>query len=315
MALPLDDTPLALATSSYGYLRDDLCTCARVEPARLEVRRFPDGERYLRLLDDLRERDVVLIGGTINDEETLELYDLACTVVKYGARRLTLIIPYFGYSTMERAVHPGEVVTAKTRARLLSSIPPSAMGNEAILLDLHSEGIPHYFEGALTAFHVRSWPLMTATARRLVGHDGGFVMASTDAGRAKAVEHLANELHMPAAFVYKRRIDGSHTEVTGVSAEVQGRDVVIFDDMIRTGGSLEAAARVYRQAGARRLFALAAHGLFPGDALERLTRSGLFEAIVCTDSHPRARSLAGGLLQVERIAPLLCERLRMPMRS
>jgi ribose-phosphate pyrophosphokinase len=303
--------PLALSTASYTYLRDDLCSLGGLAHARVEERRFPDGERYLRLLDDVFDRDVVLVGGTIRDEDTLELYDLACAAVKYGARRLTLVIPYFGYSTMERAVRPGEVVTAKTRARLLSSIPPSALGNEALLLDLHSEGIPHYFEGALTAFHVRGTALITAAARRLVGHDEEFVLASTDAGRAKIVEHLANELRMPASFVYKRRVDGSHTEITGVSAQVQGRDVVIYDDMIRTGGSLENAARAYLQAGARRIFAIATHGLFPGDALHRLESSGLFHGLLCTDSHPRAFSLASPFLQVERVAPLFLPLLRL----
>ncbi|MCU0656248.1 MAG: ribose-phosphate diphosphokinase [Polyangiaceae bacterium] len=303
--------PLALSTASYAYLRDDLCSLAGLAHVQVEERRFPDGERYLRLLDDVFDRDVVLVGGTTSDEDTLELYDLACAVVKYGARRLTLILPYFGYSTMERAVRPGEVVTAKTRARLLSSIPPSSMGNEALLLDLHSEGIPHYFEGALTAFHVRGTALITAAARRLVGHNDEFVLASTDAGRAKTVEHLANELRVPASFVYKRRLDGGHTEVTGVSAQVQGQDVVIYDDMIRTGSSLENAARAYLQAGARRIFAVATHGLFPGDALERLQRSGLFQAILCTDSHPRALARAGSFLQVERVAPLFLPLLRM----
>lgn len=302
----MPSSPLVLSTSSYTYFRDDLCSLANLDFLRVEERRFPDGERYLRLLDNVFDRDIILVGGTINDEDTLEIYDLACAAVKYGARRLTLVIPYFGYSTMERAVKPGEVVTAKTRARLLSSIPPSAMGNEVLLLDLHSEGIPHYFEGILTAFHVRGTSLITSAARRLVGHDDEFVMASTDAGRAKVVEHLANELKVPASFVYKRRIDGAHTEVTGVSAQVQGRDVVIYDDMIRTGGSLESAARAYLQAGASRIFALATHGLLPEDALQRLERSGLFHGLLCTDSHPRARTLAlaHSFLQIEHAAPL-----------
>jgi ribose-phosphate pyrophosphokinase len=97
-----------------------------------------------------------------------------------------------------------------------------------------------------------------------------------------------------------------------VSAQVQGRDVVIYDDMIRTGGSLLNAARAYQDAGARRLFVITTHGLFPGDALPRLEASGLFSAIVATDSHPRARLLAGPSLQIEPIAPLLAAALKMP---
>jgi ribose-phosphate pyrophosphokinase len=90
---------------------------------KVEVKDFPDGERYQRIVSDISDKDVILVAGTISDQDTLELYDLACALVKYGARSLDLVIPYFGYSTMERSVKRGEVVTAKTRARLLSSIP------------------------------------------------------------------------------------------------------------------------------------------------------------------------------------------------
>jgi ribose-phosphate pyrophosphokinase len=89
----------------------------------MEVSTFTDGERYQRILSKIENRDVILIGGTVTDEPTLELYDLASSLVSYGANSLTLVIPYFGYSTMERAVLSGEIVTAKTRARLFSAIP------------------------------------------------------------------------------------------------------------------------------------------------------------------------------------------------
>ena len=115
---------------------------------------------------------------------------------------------------------------------------------------------------------------------------------------------------MPAAFVYKRRLDGASTEVTGVSAQVAGKRVVIYDDMIRTGGSLMQAAEAYRAAGARTISAIATHGLFPGDSLERIVKSGLFQTIACTDSHPRARSLAGPHLRVEPTAHLFAAALR-----
>ena len=304
---------LVLATSSYHYLADDLCRAGSLAAGRIELKLFPDGERYLRVQDDVANRDVVLVGGTISDEATLELYDLACSVVKDGARRLTLVIPYFGYSTMERAVRPGEVVTAKTRARLLSAVPIAPFGNRALLLDLHSEGIPHYFEGGISAIHVYGKSLVSRAARSLTGSSHDFVLASTDAGRAKWVESLANLMGVPASFVYKRRLDGEHTEVTGVSAQVEGRDVVVYDDMIRTGGSLLQAAESYRKAGARRLFAVTTHALLPGASLERIEQSGLFVAMACTDSHPRARELASPYLAVEPVAPLFLPYLASPV--
>lgn len=300
------DHPLLFCTREYGYLRDALLRFGG-EAGHVERVDFPDGERLLRITEDVDDRETLLVGGSTDDAATLELFDLATGLVTAGAKRLTLVIPYYGYSTMERAVRPGEVVTAKTRARLFSSIPPASYGNRVLLLDLHSEGIPHYFEGEITAFHVYAKELVKEAARRLAGD--GFVMACTDAGRAKWVESLANELGTEVAFVFKRRVSGSQTEVTASSARVAGRDVVIYDDMIRTGGSLIEAGRAYRAAGAARLWAITTHGLFPGNALDKLRASGLFEKVVCTDSHPRARKLASEFLEVLDVSPMFARHL------
>ncbi len=277
------------STAEYTYLRDALIGEDRRagNVARVD---FPDGERLLRIVEDVDGEEVVLVGGTTDDSSTLELYDLATGLVTHGARRLTLVVPYFGYSTMERSTRPGEIVTAKARARLLSSIPPASYGNRMLMLDLHSEGIPHYVEGDLRAFHVYAKELVRQAARAFGAND--FVMACTDAGRAKWVESLANDLGVTAAFIFKRRLSGSETEVLSTSAQVEGRAVVIYDDMIRTGGSLIKAGEAYREAGAAKMIAIATHGLFPGDALARIRDSGLFEHVVITDSHPRARQLA-----------------------
>jgi ribose-phosphate pyrophosphokinase len=294
---------IVFATQTYGRLADDIAAPLSAERGAVEVRTFPDGERYQRLVSSVDGRDVVLVGGTISDSDTLELYDLACALVGAGARRFTLVLPYFGYSTMERAVRSGEVVTAKTRARLLSSLPASASQSRVLLLDLHAEGIPHYFEGALRPVHVYAKSIVTDVAREVGGED--FVLACTDAGRAKWVESLANDLKVQASFVFKRRLDDRTTEVSAMNAQVTGKCVVIYDDMIRTGSSLERAAEAYRSAGATKIAAIATHGLFPGDALARLQRSGLFARIDVTDSHPRAPALESDFLRVHSCAMLL----------
>jgi ribose-phosphate pyrophosphokinase len=313
---------LIFSTQKYVYLRDAVLATKRSQElsfvkGETEVMLFPDGERYQRVLSDVDGMEVVLIGGTISDADTLELYDLACTMVSLGAASLLLVIPYFGYSTMERAVKHGEVVTAKTRAYLLSSIPTTAMGNRVILLDLHTEGLPYYFEGKIRPIHLYGKSLVAQSCRELVGEDDWhtrrFVLASTDAGRAKWVESLANDMDVQAAFVLKRRIDGSHTEVTSISREVHDQYVIIYDDMIRTGGSLIGAARAYQQAGARQIASITTHGLFTGDGLKRIRESGLFTGVVCTDSHPNAiqnlEQNPDGFLRVTSIAELLMGKL------
>ncbi len=299
--------PLIFATEPYRDLAEAVCRAGGFERGEVERKRFPDGERYLRLATRPTDRDVVVLGGTIDEAAITEVYDLGCGAVFYGARSLSLLVPYFGYSTMERAVRSGEVVTAKTRARLLSSIPPAYRGNRIALLDLHSEGLPFYFGGGFHTRHLYAKPQIIEAARELGGED--FVLASTDAGRAKWVESLANDLGVDAALVTKRRVSGSETEVTAVEAHVGDKKVVIYDDMIRTGGSLIGAARAYFDAGASEVSAIATHGVLPGDALDRLRETGLFQRIVCTDSHPRAVELAGDLLKIKSIAPLLARYL------
>jgi ribose-phosphate pyrophosphokinase len=295
--------PLVFSLPEYRYLQDAFCSQSSFEAGSIENKLFPDGERYLRLQSDVTGRHVILIGGTISDSATLMLYDLATALVKFGAERLIVVIPYFGYATMERASKSGEVVIAKTRARLLSSLPDANFGNHLVFLDLHSDGIPHYLEGNITAAHVYGRRLIIAAAKKLYGDE--FVLASTDAGRAKWVQSMANEMRVDAAFVYKRRLDGATTEVTAVSANVAGKNVVLYDDMIRTGSSLMNAGRAYLDAGAKELVAIATHAVLPGDAWMKIKNSGLFKQILCTDSHPRALELAPQGLEILPVASLL----------
>jgi ribose-phosphate pyrophosphokinase len=148
--------------------------------------------------------------------------------------------------------------------------------------------------------------LLLDEIRRVGGQE--FVLGATDAGRAKLVESLANDLGAEGAFIFKRRHDDGTTEAASMNADVRGRKVVIYDDMIRTGGSLIGAARAYLEAGSTSTAAVATHGVFPNDALQRLEDSGLFTHIVCTDSHPRAHELVGeARLDVVSIAGLLAD--------
>ncbi|MCB9234863.1 MAG: ribose-phosphate pyrophosphokinase [Bacteroidia bacterium] len=299
--------PIIFAVKSYEYLLEKLLPLTGFDRGEIEFNQFPDGESYHRVLNTVRERKVILLGGTWDDHTTLELYDVASSIVMDGAKSLTLILPYFGYSTMERAVRAGEVVKAKTRARLISSIPQASIRNKVILMDLHTEGIPYYFERDLRTAHLYAKKVIVETCRRYGGQD--FVLACTDAGRAKWVESLANDMGVQASFVFKRRISGEKTEITGVSAWVKDKDVIIYDDMIRTGGSMIKAAEAYLQAGARSIMGITTHGIFPGNSLEKMRASGHFRHLVATDSHPNAVALQNDFLEVVSLAPVFGEYL------
>ncbi len=282
---------LLFATPSYAYLEPSFLAAGEFERGVVERKLFADGERYLRIASDLWGRDVVLLGGTPTDLDWLEVFDLACGIARGGARSLAIVMPYYGYSTMERAVRPGEVVVAKTRARLLSAVPAPEGGTRVFLFDLHTDGIEFYLDDRVLTRHVYGAPLITSKVRERMG-DTPFVLGACDAGRAKWVQSLARDLNVEPAFVYKRRDESSGAlAVTGINADVRGKEVVVYDDMIRTGGSLMQAATAYLAAGASRVHAVASHIVLPGDAYERIKASGVLASIMGTDSHPGSQKL------------------------
>lgn len=308
----MNEQIIVFSTQKYTYLQDTFIKKDVFEKGELEHKLFPDGESYYRILSKVLTKEAVLIGGTVSEKDTMELYDLASGLVDAGVKRLTIIIPFYGYSTMERAVKSGEIVTAKTRARLLSAIPQSYLGNRIVMVDLHVSGLQYYFENGVHTAHLYAKPLILEAARKLGGgenRNNDFVLASADAGRAKWVESLAFDLGVDAAFVYKRRSSGSDTEITGVNADVRGKKVVLYDDMIRTGGSLINAAKVYKEAGAKQIFVVATHGVFPSGSVERLEDSQLIEKIIVTDTHPNAKEAAQktDFIEISSISDLLIQ--------
>lgn len=298
---------LLFSTRAYAYLADELALHQCFEQGLINRQIFPDGEIYHRLDTEVENRKVVLIGGTIDDANTMELYDLAQGIIHAGARSLDIVIPYFGYATMEREVLRGEIVKAKNRAQLFSALPPCAEANRVFLMDLHSEGIPYYFDREIRCRHLYCKEVILQSLKELGGQD--FILASTDAGRAKWVESLANDLHVRSAFVYKQRLSGSQTTVTGVNADVQNKTVVIYDDMIRTGGSLLQAAQAYREAGAGTIYAVTTHGLFTNQTLARIESYGLIRGVIATNTHPLALQQSSRLLQVKSVAAIIFDGL------
>lgn len=269
----------------------------------VERKTFADGERYIRL-PDVKNQEVVIYGGTINDSATLDIFRMGCAAVKYGATKLTLVIPYFGYARMERAVKSGEVVVAKTQARLLSAIPKAPLGNHIIMMDLHADGITHYFEDSVFSQHVYGKEVVLEAIKEFGGDN--YVLGSSDSGRSKWVESLACELGVQPAFVYKKRIDGEHTEVTGIDADVNGKTVVIYDDLAMTGGTLINAANAYREKGAIKVFAVCSHGVLPNNSIFKIER--FLDGMACTDSHPNAlaaQKLAPTFLKIKTVLPTL----------
>lgn len=278
----------------------------------IETNVFPDGEVYHRIETNIEDADVIYIAGTPKDADWLEILDVCSAMVKYGAHTLTVIMPYMSYSTMERTVKTREVVKAKTRCRVLSAIPKSHK-NRFIFMDLHVDTIPHYLEGDLVAEELKCDEIVRETAKEMAGDD--FIFASADLGRVKDITKMASSMGVNAAFISKERKSGTDTEVSFVvGASVKGKKVVMYDDMIRTGGSLIKAGQVYKDAGASEVYAISTHGVFPSMSAKKLVDSGVFEYVTTTNSHPRASISAAteGVvekLQIKSIAEMLYRRI------
>lgn len=287
---------LVLSTAQYTRLADDISRLIHREsnlvgtkPVNAVHREyFPDGEVYLRIVKAVQNRHVVIVGGTRTAEEMIEIASLAWQVVRDGAARLSLVIPYFGYSTMERAVQFGEVVRAKVNATLLSSIPNPPGGKILFLVDLHAEGIQHYFEGNASVVHLYAkGPILSAVKRLIRGSDQHLVVGSADTGRAKWVESYANEIGAEIAIITKRRHDGRTTEILNVGgASVKNKTVLLYDDMIRSGGSIIKAAEAYRKAGARKIIIACTHLVLTKNNEEETLQKVLkcADALIATDS-------------------------------
>jgi len=179
---------------------------------------------------------------------------------------------------------------AKTIARQLSAIPRAAQGNRVLLMDLHSAGIVYYFEGDTVALELYAEPKLLEAIGRL--RLKRLCLASTDMGRAKWVESFANRLHAPVALIHKKRLSGSETRISAVVGDVAGMDVLIYDDMIRTGGSLLQAAEAYVKAGAASVQAAATHLVLPAGTVQRLEESPLAR-VIGTDTHPNHALVEG----------------------
>lgn len=324
-------TKLLFASEQYSYLAEEI-TSIDLDIAEkqkkegdntlsfgsfingiITTKKFPDGEVYHKIDTNVEDADVIYIAGTPNDADWLEILDVCSAMVKYGAHTLTVILPYISYSTMERAVKKREVVKAKTRSRVLSAIPKSHR-NRFIFMDLHVDTLPHYLEGDLVAEELSCFEIVKETAKEMAGDD--FVFASADLGRVKQISKMAESIGVSAAFVAKERKSGSDTEVKFVTgANVKGKKVVIYDDMIRTGGSLIDAGKVYRDAGASEVYAIATHGVFPGWSAKKIQDSEVFDYIATTNTHPRAcvSAASEGIdnLQIKSIADILYRRIIM----
>lgn len=282
-----------LAGMVAGYMGIPLTT--------MEHKIFADGEQYHAFPCDIGGRDLVVIGVTHDDGAYQELLDLIAGGRYWNAASVNVIIPYLGYSTMERAKpESGEIPKGVTRTRQIFR----TRANFVAFVDLHSETVLHAHSGDVFTHHI--WTEQLAVARiRELGLEN-FVLVSPDYGFSKRVARMAGLLDCPHTAANKDRFDVDNTIVAQLSSAVNGRMAIICDDMIRTGGSmLQTVDRCY-EAGAVDVMVMATHLVMAGDARQRFQDRGV-KCIIGADTYPGRKS--DELLSVYSVAPLIAREL------
>ena len=267
---------------------------------RTVVTRFPDSELYVELGDSVRGCDVYVIQptGPAVDGHVMELLLLADASRRAGAARLTAVIPYFGYGRQDRRARGREAVPGRVIADMLGV----AGFQRIVSVDLHTPSLEGFFSIPLE--HLSAVAVLANAIDDLVTGDA--VIVAPDLGAVKLAESYAQLLRRPIAIAHKTRLSGSDVKVHGIVGEVAGRVPVIVDDMISTGGTIEAAVKALLAAGCRReITVVASHALLVGPAVQRLSALPL-KRLVVTDSLPLPEhsSLA---IDTVSLAPMLGE--------
>jgi ribose-phosphate pyrophosphokinase len=256
-------------------LAQEIAASLGVELGQAHVGRFSDGEVTVEIRQNVRARDVFVVQSSCNpvNENLMELLIMVDALKRASARRITAVIPYFGYARQDRRPRSTRVpISAKVVANLLETV-----GVERLLsMDLHADQIQGFFD--IPVDNIYASPVLLSDLKSRAYAD--LVVVSPDIGGVVRARALAKQLGCDLAIIDKRRPAANVSEVMHVIGEIEGRNCVIMDDMIDTAGTLVKAAEVLKERGARRVFAYCTHPVFSGPAVERITSSQIDEVVV-----------------------------------
>jgi ribose-phosphate pyrophosphokinase len=272
-----------LAGRVAAFLGETLALC--------DYKRFPDGESYTQVVTPLDD-EITIIQSTATDQDLIYLLQLLDVC---RDRRISLVIPYFGYARQDKIFKPGEPMTARAVARALN---PFLKSGNVFLMNIHAPSIMVHFQ--CQTMNLDATPLLAEKIGSLGLKDA--VIISPDKGAVAMAKTAASCLGLECDYLQKTRLSGTEVSMAPKEVNVKGRDVVIFDDMIATGGTMATAITLLRQQGANRVYLAAVHPVLTGSAVLKLYRSGV-EAVLATDTLDKGVSTVS-------VAPMIAKALR-----
>jgi ribose-phosphate pyrophosphokinase len=302
MDIPFHGSMMLLGGTANRPLAEEIAAKLEMPLARATIKRFADGEIFVRLDENVRGRDVFIVQPMPpRGDSIIELLLMVDAAKRASAARVTAVVPYYGYARQDRKDQPRVAIGAKLMANLMV-----AAGAERILgMDFHTHQIQGFFD--VPVDHLYAAPVLTGYFLQLGLKD--LVVVAPDVGAAKMARGYARRLNATFAIIDKRRPTHNVAEVLSVVGEVENRPALIVDDMIDTAGTLESVVNALRERGSTRIFAAASHALLSGPAPERLQGSPVEEVVVTNTLYvPDERRFPK--LRILSIAGLLARAIR-----
>ena len=297
------DELVVFTGNSNRKLAEEICRFLKVPLGAALVSRFSEGEIRLKINQDVRGQDVFIVQSTCPpvNENLMELLILLDALKRASARRITAVIPYYGYARQDRKDQPRVPITAKLVANLLS-----VSGADRVLtMDLHAGQIQGFFDIPLD--HLFAINTFVEYVKSLRIKD--LVVVSPDVGGIKMARAYAKRLGVPLAIVDKRRVSDKEAAVMNILGDIKGKNVLIVDDLVATAGSLTEAIKALRSGGAKEVRAVITHPVLSGPAMERLSNSDLKELAV-TNTIPIPPAKQNRKIKVLSVGPILGEAIR-----
>ena len=287
---PAQDIMFVVGGSASQLLSKELAKSLKARLAKVETRRFPDDECYVRIDDDLDDQEVFLVQTSWPDKNIVELFLLQDAIREFDVDSLTTVVPYFGYARQDKQFKPGEPISARMLARLMQ------VNTDAFMtVDVHAPKVIDWF-GNISAKNVAAYPEI---GKYLKGK-GIELILSPDEGRADNAKRVADVVNCEADFLVKERLDGENVRITPKRLDAKGKKVAIVDDIISTGGTIIKAAEQLRKQNAAKIYAVCTHGVFSGDAIPKL--EAVCDEICTTDTIENPKSCISVAPQIARTA-------------
>ncbi len=275
----LNDNLKIFSGSSNPALAGDVCKYLEIPLGGAKIDHFPDGEKTIRVEDDVRGRDCFVVQSTCDpvDEHLVELLIFLDCLRRASASRITAVIPYFGYARQDRKDEGRVPITAKLVANMITT----AGADRVLAIDLHAHQLQGFFD--IPVDHLAGELVLSKYFRDLKINN--LTVVSPDVGNMKMASKYATHLGGELAIVHKRRLSGSRVEAHEIIGEVRGRNILMCDDIIATAGTVCSAVALVKERGADKVYVGATHGVFAPQALERLAKAPI-DRVVVTDTIP-----------------------------